>query len=472
MARALPDSDLPRSKGNREGNGDREGPSLPLDIGSRLELFVDDYLVARMRGVRFKLHPPRPAEKVLAFDRPWEGVTSAYITVLKDGDLYRMYYRGSAWAGEPQVTCYAESDDGVHWRRPCLGLYEHEGCRANNIVWRGAGAHNLAPFRDANPQSPADQRYKALAGAPPLALVSADGIRWKKLREAPVLARGAFDSQNVAFWDAVRGRYTAYLRVYRGGGRSGERAIACSTSADFVHWSNPRPIDLGDTPPEHLYTNATTPYGRAPQVLFAFPSRFLPERRAVEGSPLPGVSDTVLMASRDGLRFERRFMEAFIRPGRDRRNWTDRNNMVAWGVVPTAPDELSLYVSRHFRHPTAHLQRHVLRTDGFVSVHAPYAGGELLTHPLVLSGRYLTLNYATSAAGSLRVELQDVEGRPIPGYGLGDCCELYGDEIEGRVAWAEGTDMGPLAGRPARLRFVLRDADLYALRFSAAPPRA
>ncbi len=38
-----------------------------LDIGSRLELFVDDYLIESLEGVRLKLHEPRSAGKVLAF---------------------------------------------------------------------------------------------------------------------------------------------------------------------------------------------------------------------------------------------------------------------------------------------------------------------------------------------------------------------------------------------------------------------
>ena len=435
-----------------------------LHIGSRLELFVDDYLIARTQGAGLELHPPRPMEKVLVFDRPWEGSSSTYFTVFRDGALYRMYYRGSPGSGESQVTCYAESDDGIHWTKPSLGLYACHGSRDNNIVWMGDGLHNLVAFRDANPQAPDEQRYKALVGKPPLALVSADGIHWRRIREKPILTQGNFDSQNVAFWDSVRGHYAAYLRIYVGDHRTGVRAIARSTSPDFLHWSDPVPIDLGDTPPEHLYTSATTPYFRAPHILLAFPKRFLPERQLVDENPRPGVSDAVFMTSRDGIRF-RRFMEAYLRPGRDRRNWTDRSNMIAWGVVPTAPDELSLYVSRHYGHPTAHLQRCTLRADGFASVRAPYEGGELVTKPLVFTGRRLCLNYSTSAAGSVRVELQDAEGQPVAGYSLQDSREMYGDEIEGVVIWRGIAELGGMAGRPVRLRFVMRDADLFALRF-------
>ena len=81
------------------------------------------------------------------------------------------------------------------------------------------------------------------------------------------------------------------------------------------------------------------------------------------------------------------------------------------------------------------------------------------------AGSQLTLNYATSAAGSIRVEVQDADGKPIPGYALEDSVEMYGDEIEGVVGWQGGSSVAGLADRPVRLRMVLRDAGLYALRF-------
>jgi hypothetical protein len=440
--------------------GERK-PEATINIGSRLELFVDDYLVESMTGTTLRLHPPQPAGVAIRFDEPWEGPTSAYVTVFKDTDRYRMYYRGLPGDGTPEVTCYAESPDGIRWTKPPLGINDYGGSKATNIVWTGTGTHNFAPFRDGNPNCSDAERYKALAGGPLIALVSADGVRWRKLRDEPVLTKGAFDSQNLAFWDAERGHYAAYFRIFR----HGVRAIARSTSPDFVNWSDPEPIDLGDTPAEHLYTNATTPYFRAPHILLAFPKRFQPGRKAIEAHPDPGVSDGVFMTSRDGRRFDRRFLEAFIRPGRDVSNWTDRNNMTAWGVVPTGPDEISIYYSQHYRHPTAHLRRGTLRTDGFVSVSAPYAGGELITKPVVFTGRQLVLNYATSGAGSIRVELQDAAGKPIDGFALADSREVYGDEIARVVAWKGGADVSRLAGQPVRLRFVMNDADLYSIQF-------
>ena len=95
----------------------------------------------------------------------------------------------------------------------------------------------------------------------------------------------------------------------------------------------------------------------------------------------------------------------------------------------------------------------------------PYDGGEVVTHPLTFSGRELTINFATSAAGSVRVEMQDADGEPLEGLAAADCDEIIGDQIERTVRWRQGSDLSALAGRPIRLRFLLQDADLYSLKF-------
>ncbi|MHC4180777.1 MAG: hypothetical protein ACYSWU_25030, partial [Planctomycetota bacterium] len=310
-----------------------------------------------------------------------------------------------------------------------------------------------------------------------LGFVSADGVRWKRMRDKAVIGRSVYPfptdtGQNCAFWSEHGDCYVCYIRTWKGEGKpihpgwdGNIRWISRTVSKDYEEWSVAEPLVFGDTPPEHLYNNQAQPYFRAPHIYLSFPFRFLPERKVVPEHLEPGVSDGVFMSSRDGVRWDRTFLEAFVRPGRERENWTDRNNMVAWGVVPTAPDELSVYWVEHYRHPSCRLRRGTLRLDGFVSVNAPYAGGELVTHPLRFEGRELVLNYATSAAGSVRVELQNAAGRPLPGHTLAESVELYGDEIERAASWEKGSDLGQLAGQPVRLRFVMKDADLYSIRF-------
>lgn len=123
--------------------------AAPLNLGSRWELFVDEFLVASQKDVALKLHEPVRREIVLATDQPWEGPTSAYFSVIQDGRKVRLYYRGSATVSDhsvEQFTCVAESEDGIHFTRPRVGLIDFAGSKENNIVWRGVESHNFAAF--------------------------------------------------------------------------------------------------------------------------------------------------------------------------------------------------------------------------------------------------------------------------------------------------------------------------------------
>jgi len=437
------------------------------EIGSRLELFVDSFLVDGLTGhAERRLHHPTPREVVVKMDKPWEGPASGYVSLMEDDEKIRMYYRG--WAnpeGGKDCTCVTESEDGIHFTRPTVGIFEWEGSKDNNIIWQGAGSHNFTPFKDPNPAAPPEQQYKALASAGPksslVAFVSADGYRWEKLREEPVITKGAFDSQNLAFWDPVKEVYVEYHRGFR----NGFRDIMTSSSPDFVNWTEPVWLDYGEAPPEHLYTNAIAPYFRAPHIYLGFPCRFVPGRKKVSEHGQSGVNDGVLMSSRDGLHFER-WIEAFLRPSLDQKTWTDRNNYIAWGMVPTSESEISLYWNEHYRYPSVRMRRGTIRTDGFVSVHAGAEGGELLTRPLVFSGSRLVINYETSAVGSLRFELCDEAGKAYEGFSYAESEILYGNEVGHEITWKDEPDVGSLAGQPVRLRVRLRDADLYSFRFA------
>jgi hypothetical protein len=140
--------------------------------------------------------------------------------------------------------------------------------------------------------------------------------------------------------------------------------------------------------------------------------------------------------------------------------------MPAWGIVQLSPEEFSLYITEHYGWPDHRLRRVTVRRHGFASAHANAHGGEFTTWPLAFSGRQLILNYATSAAGSLQVELQNEQGEPVPGHTLADMKPLFGDELDAVVRWKSGSDLSSLVGKPLRFRFVLKDADLFALRMT------
>lgn len=471
----------------------------PINIGSRLELMVDDYLIDKMTGASLVLHQPVKREIAIEHNAPWEGNNCGYHTVLQDGNVYRMYYmishhdcgeneRRKEPATHQLLTAYAESKDGVHWVKPELGQFEFAGSKTNNILmWDGyvvAGAECfLVPFKDSNPACKPEERYKAVYGAAGglWAAKSPDGIYWSRLSDKAIITKGTFDSENLVFWDTVRGEYRAYFRGFN----NGLRDISTATSRDFIDWSEPMWLEYPGSPPQELYTNQIVPYYRAPHVFLGFPTRYvdrgwtpslelLPElehrKQRAKESPRFGsaITDGLFMSSRDGASFKR-WDEAFLRPGpQELGHWIYGDQYQNWGLVetksdlPGAPNELSMYaIEGCWRGTGDRMRRYTIRIDGFVSLQAPLSGGECVTKPLVFSGAKLAINFATSAAGSIRVEVQDADGNPLEGFRLEDCPETFGDSIEQTVSWKAGNDLSKLAGQPVRLRMILKDADLY-----------
>jgi len=276
------------------------GAQEPIDIGGRWEPLVDNYLIDWTKGqIELRLHSPTMQDVVIVYDRPWEGNTCGYHTIFRDGELCRMYYRG--WNHDsktqkqvhPAVVCYAESTDGINWKKPDLNLIEFAGSRSNNIIIADFGTHNFTPFKDTNPACPPDARYKAVARGEDeghkqlFAFQSPDGIRWKPMQKGPIITEGAFDSQNLTFWDSLRGEYRCYFRDFR----KGFRDIKTATSGDFIHWTKPVWLDYGDAPAEHLYTNQIQPYYRAPHIFIGLPTRYIPQRGSL--------TEGLLMTSRD-----------------------------------------------------------------------------------------------------------------------------------------------------------------------------
>ncbi len=273
------------------------------------------------------------------------------------------------------------------------------------------------------------------------------------------------------------------MRGWSEGGTPGEpkprnayRTISRAVSKDFKQWSTPERMQFtGDARPTNLYTNATAPYFRAPHILIGLPHRVV-STEVVPRSELEsygvtiraiGVSigDIMLLTSRGGNIYDRTFMEGFVRPGPERGAWHARSLFASMGVVPTSESEMSFYVSTNYMLPSHHIRRYSLRTDGFASLRAPLAGGTVTTKPIVFSGGKLVLNYWTSAAGSIRVEILSESGKPLPGYRMGDCQEIVGNELAREVIWTGGRNAESLIGTVVRLRFRIADADLYSLRF-------
>lgn len=485
-----------------------------IDIAGYRQLFVDNYLVESMGGKAKKImHAPVAKEIVIEHGAPWEGSYCNNHSIFKDGDIYRMYYAGVHYNVQQGKViddehgfflCYAESEDGIHWRKPNLGLYEFRGSKENNIVMKEdslagvkPGASSAAIFIDENPAAEPDAKYKAIigdyteiGGVPKgaLAFKSRDAIHWLPVTKKPVISGGSFDSQNLGFWDAYNKKYRVYWRYMAG--EKQVRSIRTASSPDFLHWDNFADLKYTASPEEHLYNNVIKSYYRAPQIIMGFPIRYVerewskaalnalpePEHRKLRSSSVKrfgeAITEGLFMTSRDGVTFNR-WSEAFLRPGIERPGtWNYGHQFIGWTMIetksdlPGAPNELSFYATESCWTDTSTLlRRYTMRLDGFVSVNAPMSGGEVVTKPFTFKGTSLQLNLSTAAAGSILVEIQDEKGNPIPGFTLKECEDIFGDAIERRVSWKNGFNTSSLQGLPIRLKFVIKDADLYSFIF-------
>lgn len=354
-----------------------------ITVGSRLEPLIDDYLIDRLEGeIALKLHHPVRTPDAITLDRPWEGNNSGYATVLKDGDTYLFYYRGTGLAlGEGTIsgthfgtTCVMTSADGIHWARPDLGFVKYEGWEHNNIIFtydpdcgvdlsKGqrlddgndllsgqkvpftGAVHNFTPMIDANPDCAPDARFKAVGGHDHrllYAFKSPDGIHWTMMQEAPIIVDGMLDSQNLTFWDPVQQRYYAYYRDFKnkpGDERAlnsrkdysdMDRDVKVATSEDFIHWTTGEWIDWRPDRMTQLYTSQIQLYPGAEHLRIGFPMRYmtgrglnseLNERIAKADTYYASIyTDTGLITSRDGREFKI-WPEAVLRPGPTSEQW-------------------------------------------------------------------------------------------------------------------------------------------------------
>lgn len=493
-------------------NIDSARSSKLVDIGLLKQLFIDDALIASSQKIELTMNlPVKTGEQVIVADQPWEsGGIGAYNTVLKVGNEYRFYYSvlssgldKSKWIKPPEGNpfppiwlCLATSRDGKVWKKPNLGIVEFAGSKANNIVFPSKASWNEAGhvFIDTKPGVLAEEKFKMTCrwDGPDgsywnheYTLKSHDGLSWAPLSDEPAFKES--DTGNVGFWDDRIGRYVVYVRLNQpekgrpdartDGSSPAHRHVARCETDDLIHWGERKAVlsfDRIDPPGLDLYNSAAFKYPWADKVYLIFPGAYWHFPEPPQGQYTnDGIVDIRLATSRDGIHFRYPSRSPFVPLGLEG-DFDDGAMYMTLGMIRQGGELWMFYTGYDYEHRHSPAPRHkvgvisrlILRLDGFVSADAPYKGGELTTVPLVFDGKSLELNVQTSVAGHVLVELLH-NGEPVKGYSAADADPIKGNFIAKTVTWNDQKDVSSLVGQPVQVRFVMRDAKLYAFQFIA-----
>lgn len=493
--------------------------TVPLTVGTRACLFLDDRFVAEQSGLKRTWHPGRPREDVaIRATEPWEKWTHLFGSVFRDpkDGLFKMYYESAIMPSRipgNSFTCfvlYAESIDGKSWTKPRLRLYEDLGSKENNIAVFSAEFPKV--FLDPRAKDPAERlkMFVYLANGGPhggtgeCLMSSSDGMRWKLVGgfSKPSYAKpeqGDFTDSQCFQFDPIRDRYMAYVRTFStpangiggcrplpGSDKPRRRAVGISVSNEINRNWSPiehvlEPDDRDDAKVAPLSKDQQKPDWAEHYCMPIFTCGnhyigLLSLLYYIDGSDFQGGGDLQLTFSHDGRTWHRQPQrESLIAPSNAAPQlfptYASSNGPIEIG------DEWWLYYTEAngghpldpFERSVSQIRAAVWRRDGFVSLDAGEQG-MLTTPPMNCGGGTLLLNVKASEGGSVRAALLDEGGKPLPGFDLSDCDPLTGDHVRGIARWRGKSDLAALVGKPVRLKLELTKCSLYSIRFSAEAP--
>jgi hypothetical protein len=457
------------------------GHSRALEIGNDPQLFLDDYLIESMKGLKRVVQSPgRLPNPVL--DSKTFGTTQPYMTVLRDAksDRFRIWYNNKA------AVWHAESDDGITWRNP-KSVWETSHCFGASVIDEGPSSGDPERrYKMANWQATRIREDKPGDDGGMWVAFSADGLRWKSYEKNPVLAtwpegygkivpHGAQDIIDV-FYDPYQEHYAVALKtpaVKEDGfaqapraGQSIRRLVGMSTSKDFIHWEKPWRILLPNEKEEGLLEF----YGMAGihkrGGLFIGLVRVLHDDFPCDpGGPPNGIGYAALAISRDGRTWHR-FREPFLDRNPEAGSW---DHAMTWiGYALPVRDEVFFYYGGYARgHKIApESERQIglarMKRDRYAAITPHRTEGKFTTRPFLLPSERLTIN-ADARDGEIQIKLLSRDGKPIPSIGELTARPVRGDVLAADVQWQKS--LRPLRGQPVRLELSLRNASVFGLKF-------
>ena len=497
----------------------------PIKVGFEKQLFLDGYLISNMDNVNRVLHQPKkhPQNPILLPEKPWEGRSiNPYLVVFDQNEkTWKLWYTGfgvhkslpgledlekvvglhgrkgavvvpgldirSRHDGDLNVyaECYAISKDGIHFARPPLGLIAFPGSheKTNLVPYRPA-------FRDDHDPDP-QRRFKATIGTGDASAGvgiawSPDGLHWTQHPDNPVMDEPI--GGGMIIWDDRIKKYVGYFRprpflAYPRRGRI--RVVGRSTSPDFIHWTLPQENvvlapDEKDDPGIEFYRMSVHQYEGC-YIGFLWIYHNITSSRNPEPRGWDQTIDCQLAFSRDGRHWIRVSDRQTFMPKGQPGDWDElevyptgminRNNEI-WiyyggslsGHGYRFSDSRSTLVEG--RKVVGGIGLAKLRLDGFVSIRAGEEEGTMTTRIIEFSGQRRLIANASAKGGYVIAEVLDRFGKPLAGYGRHDCVPLEGDFLESEIDWKTGKSLTGLVGKPIRLRFIMKNADLYSFRLT------
>ena len=434
-----------------------------VDVGTDRQLFLDDAVIERMEGGvkrRFHAAQKHPGNPVLRKTQPKEieGLGPMFWgSVIYDRDerIFKLWHQALTFH-QPEIFnhLYATSEDGIEWTKPKLDIVGPDN-RYNPPGYGVGHAGMWLTLRKDLAEKDPEKRYKGFIQHDPLwHVTSPDGFTWTNQG----MAAHFTDDTSTAVYHSGRDEYVKIGRFCPDGRSMALRLMMACTS--------PGPLAEGNTPwhlvmlPDErdLSVDPWMQYYHMPA--FAYEGVYVGLLGIYYSGPESGASETELTFSRDGLNWHRVNQGTpFIAKGRPG-SWD-----AGFGVVPgTGPvevgDELWFYYAHydgghHGGYTKGGIGLARLRRDGFVSLSAGGKGGAVMTKRFTLAGDTVEINAA--AEGGLTVQVLDRSGKM-----MAQGRSFTGDDCHHRVTWEKGADLSALRGEEVALRFLLRDAEIYA----------
>jgi len=458
----------------------------PVKIDHTRQLFVDDFLIASRKGIARQVHQVRKykGNPIMGPEKPWEPRGCTFHMILRDPATgtgkFRMWYaaHGSltlpSGVGARYPACYAESDDGIHWTKPELGLHAYKGSKANNIVIPGGNIWGI--FHE--PQDPdPNRRYKAIVWHKPkyvpregyFVYSSPDGLRWKRETRDPVaISIDRYAMPTVGIGDTTLFRWDTRLKKYIGDVKfvliPRMRCRGMMESDDLIHWTRPRMTlhpDGLDAPDSQIYGHCGFVY----ESMWIGMMRMMHTKYAKNSYKQTTIE---LTASRDGRHWTRvGKREEFIPLGKAD-EWDPHYHdactppILVGGELRIYYRSVPLWSGKKKGHDKiSRIGLAMLRRDGFVSLNAGPTPGTIVTRPLTFTGKKLFVNAEIAEGGYVKTELRSASGKALPACTLATCRPVTGDVLQARVTWSGRADIEHPPATSLRLAFELKNARLY-----------